>query len=155
MARDLKIVRRIDVIAVSGLAQPQETPQIFPLWWHEIATGSLPRIVRFIWLPTDGEMRIGLHWRHKLMLPKDAPYPLEAYLRGFSFPCDQALALRSYYWPKDAYDDFDRSHAILDRRVAGAFLWGLRPSIPRGTKIFTAVDNRFLRDRFGHLSMDW
>jgi len=154
MPRDLTIVRRIDVMSIDGLVPLPDSPEAFPLWWHA-AEGGRPRIVRFVWLPMTGEARVGCQPRHALMLPSGGSYPFEAYLRGFAFPRDSAVALRTYFWPADHYDEFDRAHAALDRRVAGAFLRLLRPHLPRGTAVHTGIDNRFLRSRYGHLSMDW
>ena len=155
MARSLSIVRELNVTSTAGLVPPSWPEGQHPLWWvQDDSKRRHPKIIRFSWLPVTGELRVGVQFRHALQV-RGHEYPFEAWLRGFSFPQDRAIALRTYYWPQDAYDEFDRSHARLDLRVTRSFLRVLRPRLPDRTLVYLGVDNPFLRDRFGHLAQSW
>jgi hypothetical protein len=154
-ARRIRVVRKIDVTMTAGLVAPSWPADAHPLWWVEDdGKGSRPSIIRFAWRPATGELRVGTQFRHALQV-RGRKYPFEAWLRGFSFPRDRAIALRPYHWPIDAYEEFGAAQRRADLRVSRSFLKAIRPLLPDRVLIYLGVDNGFLKDRFGHLSQSW
>src|SRR5688572_10204032 len=134
------------------MCPPKYRPDAHPIWWVEAGTYEVPKVVRFIWLPASGELRVGVQIRHALQRPVGHAYPLAAWLRGFSFAIDKCLVLRTYHWPEHRYDWFNAAHARLDLKVSRSFLRVLRPHMPARTLVFDRADYQFLRQRFAHLS---
>jgi hypothetical protein len=155
MARHFQVNRLLDITATTGLMPPPWAPERHPLWWVEHDTRKLPPIVRFIWSPLSGELRVDVQCRHVLLLPWGHKYPIEAWLRGFCFQQDRCIVLRTYFWAEGAYDDYDESHARLDLRISRSFRRLLRPYMPPKTNVFDGADNAFLTTRYLHLSMRW
>jgi hypothetical protein len=150
-----RVLRKLNVTATAGLIPPSWPEGEHPLWWAEDdGRSTIPPIVRFTWLPVTGECRVGLQPRHKLQV-LGHEYPFEAWLRGFSFPRDRAIAMRGYHWPADLYETYGPAQRRIDLRVSRSFLKVIRPHLPDRTLVYVGVDNAFLRDRFGHLSRSW
>jgi hypothetical protein len=141
--------------STTGLAPPPWAPIPHPLLWWEDGCKKRPEVVRFSWLPVTGDLFVGVQMRHALQIPRDGEYPFAAFLRGFYFPHLTELAVRTYFWGEGPYDWWDESHHRLDTHVAFVFLHLIRPSLPRDVKSFVSVDNRFLKERYGHLALDW
>ena len=155
MARDIQIVSRINIAETKGLCPPPTAKSVHPFFWIEDGTNKLPDVIRFSWQPQTGDCYVGVVIRHVFQIPKDERYPFASYLRGFSFPGSRTIALRTYYWPGETYDFFDESHADLHDRVTDGFLAALKPSLPRGVRTFRSVDNHWLRQTNGHISLYW
>jgi hypothetical protein len=149
------IVRKLEITATTGLMPPPWAPGTHPLWWAELDTKKAPPIIRFSWLPVTGELRVGVQCRHALQIPRNDNFPFSAWLRGFSFPQERCLVIRTYFWPVNADEAFDAAHARLDLRVARSFLKLVRPFMPPRTLVFDGADNEFLRRRFSHLADAW
>ncbi len=155
MARRFPIVRRLDVTATTGLVPPTSPPERHPLFWAEDdRRRAVPEVIRFVWLPTTGELRVGLQLRHDLQLLGHAAPPA-AWLRGYSFPHDGAIALGRYHWPDGPADAWDAAHGRLNLRVARSFVRAVRPHLPERTLVYLDADDRSLADRFGHRGHSW
>ena len=147
----ITIAKTLDLTAVLGLMPPPwaRTPP-HPLCWVEDDTKKIPKIVRFIWLPITGEMRVGVQCRHALQVPHGHQHPLAAWLRGIYAPLNRCLVLGSYYWSASGDDAFGAEKEALHRGVSQQFLMLLRPHLPPRTLVY-GMDNEFLKQRFPHL----
>ena len=99
-------------------------------------------------------MVVGVVQHHVDQIPKDETKPFTSWLRGFVFLHWRQIAVRSYYWPSDQYDDWNAEHAKLDQQVAKAFLAIVRPAM-RGFSFKHPVDNRWLLQTYRRYSNRW
>src|SRR5688500_1859406 len=111
MPRKLKIARTICRPTVVGLVPPTSRPDVH-VFLYTLDGNRRPDYFRWCWHPVSGDFVVGTTYRHALMIPKgDDTQPAESWLRGFVFPHEQVVAVRTYHWPLNAYDDWNAAHA--------------------------------------------
>ncbi len=98
-----------------------------------------------------GDLLVGDVHRHIQQIPKDYPLPFESWLRGFLFTKENLFAVRSYNWPQELYDEYDRE---LDEEVCSVIVPKLLEVIPKA-KVELHIGNCWLLDKFSHYSTSW
>lgn len=153
MPRQFKIARTIRRPTVVGLVPPTSRPNV-QVFLYTLDGSRQPGYFRWCWHPVSGDFVVGTAYRHALMIPRSDDRPAESWLRGFVFSAERLVAVRTYFWPLDAYDDWSAAHAQLDRRVYTAFVALAGPSLP-GFSFVGQVDNRWLVQNFGRYASSW
>jgi hypothetical protein len=164
MARALEkapIVSRINVTDTGTLQPPQGKtgPKLtHPFFWVN-QYGVRPDIIRWVWNPITGEMRLGEVHNHAMLISSN-DMSFDNWLRGFYFPEKKEIAIR----PFGVSDNFDpeKSKKIIEKftvlilpRVKAS---DSSPSRP--IKIVTHisgdyVNNSTLRSRYGKYGSSW
>jgi len=150
---EFEISTQLTVVSVVGLVPPQRNPQAHVLRWTSDGRRK-PAYFRWSWHPPTGDMVVGVVQHHIDQIPKDETKPFTSWLRGFVFCAERQIAVRSYYWPVDLYDDWDAAHAKIDKQVAEAFFTIVRPHV-RGFSFRHPIDNRWLLQTYGRYSSRW
>ena len=153
MSRKFKIARTIRRPMVVGLVPPTGWPDVH-VFYYTLDGSRRPDYFRWCWHPVSGDFVVGTTYRHALMIPRSDDQPAESWLRGFVFPAEQLVAVRTYFWPLDAYDDGGAAHARLDQRVYSSFVALASPSLP-GFDFVGQVDNGWLAQNFGRSASSW
>ncbi len=161
-ARSIEIVHIVNVVSVSGLepplipesvnqeglehpAAPQKDMSAHEFFWLEPGQ-RVPSEIRWIWNPMTGDAHVGTQSRHSGMTPSGTDW--DSVLRGFYFPDKKMVAIRSYYWPNGAYDQWDEGHSQLNADIQMAFVMAVKPTLQQqdpGVDFSLNIDNGWLR----------
>jgi hypothetical protein len=158
MARSLEkapIASKINITNTGYLEPPQgkggTKKLLHPFFWVN-QYGEKPSVIRWVWNPHTGEMRVGDQMSHAMMISsKDMSF--DNWLRGFYFPAKKEIAIRPFGLA-DSFDS-DRSQKVIEK-FAAMILPRVKsndPSPSRPIKIVTNiggdyVNNSTLRQRY-------
>lgn len=143
-ARKLRIKNVANVTDNGGLVPPKNKAAAHPFLWNDPNTQKPPEVIRWVWSPTTGEMRLGPASHHAEQIGRDQ-IPFDGWVRGFYFPARKQIAVRPYFWPQGPYDDWDASHAELNDQVRNTITNVLRSAVPNAN-IQTEVGNSWLQN---------
>lgn len=153
MPRVFEFSAQWQLVSVVGLVPPREQPEAHVFHWTADGVRR-PNYFRWSWHPPTGAVVAGIVQHHVDQIPKDDSRPFGSWLRGFVFCAEKQIAVRSYYWPSDPYDNWDVRHARLDEEVWMAFAAVVRPHVP-GYTLRHPVDNRWLMQTYSQYSRQW
>jgi hypothetical protein len=136
-----------------GLLPPKRKPETHLFMW---TTDGLqrPPYLRWAWHPVSGDLVAGTVHHHYQQIPRDPERPFESWLRGFVFPKERIVPIRTYWWPLTPYDEFDEQDAQQHRLVASTFITLVRPSLPR-LRFVSGINNEWLRSNCGKYGDRW
>jgi hypothetical protein len=153
MPHEFDISSQLTLVSVIGLMPPLRSPDACVLKWT-LDGRRRPDFFRWSWHPIAGHLVAGTVHHHVDQIPQDATRPFPSWLRGFVFCAEKQIAVRPFFWPLDAYDDWEAAHAKLAKTVYTAFYDLLKPKL-RGYRFAHPVDNRWLLQNYSRYSRRW
>ena len=143
-ARKIKIAHNNLNITSTGQLLPQKNKKN-PFLWLNPFTNKPPDVIRWIWSPETGEMRLGMETFHGEQIGKNSKL-FDSWVRGFYFPKTNKFAVRPFYWPEGAYDYWDKDHRMLNAVIMDATSKILKNIMPNA-EIELEVDNAWLKNK--------
>jgi hypothetical protein len=146
-AKKFPINSNINITNTGELVAPKGKPKAFP-FQYVMPMGNAPETIRWVWNPRTGEMRMNPSGFHAQQIKKDEKF--DQWVRGFYFPKKKLVAIRPYFSPSGAYDNWDASHAALNENIVARLTQALNKAFP-GAKIEQGVDNQWLKNNINPL----